>query len=201
MKTCEYDGEPFREPRSHPWTDGAVDAAARYHDFTQAPQLIRSSLEDFKPFQRFAAVDDFYALLERINHPKFLLESNDCAFTGPGPKQSAQNPHAVECSGRLMLLYRALELNTLKPRLARLRQELHQTLEQLDPGFSTGIVGTTLVPVRYLALPADAQLGEQLMLSFWSFGDSDESVMRNLARLIKNLSQALRSVSTRLAAA
>jgi hypothetical protein len=200
LRTCEYDGEPFSAPRSHPWTDG-LDVEARYHDFTSAPELIRTSLEDFKPFDRYPAVEDFYALLARINHPKSPLESNDCAFTGPGPNQSTQNASALECSGRLMLLFRELEQNTSKARVASMRLNLHQALAEIDPGFASGIIGTTLVPVRYLALPPDAQLGEQLLLSFWSFGGSDAGVFQNLSRLIKNLSRALRSVSSRLAAA
>ncbi|HWA71408.1 MAG TPA: hypothetical protein VG937_03720 [Polyangiaceae bacterium] len=197
MKTCEYAGEPLSEPRSHPWTDAALASDARYYDFTRSPALIRSSLEDFAPFRSYPAIEDFYALLERINHPQSWLESNDCAFNGPGPNQSAQVPSAVECSGRLMLLYRALELNRLKAHVAWLRRALHEELAQLDPRFVTGVVGTTLIPVRYLALPLEAQLGEQLMVSFWSFGDSEASAMQSLARIFKNLSRALRSVSSR----
>jgi hypothetical protein len=198
MKTCEHDGQPLTEPRSHPWQGSALDPAARYHDFTEAPALIRSSLEDFAPYRRYPAVEEFYALLERVNHPKSALESNDCAFSGPHPSESEQAKQPLECSGRLMLLYRALELNTLEARVAWLRTAFHYQLAQLDPKFSSGVIGTTLVPVRYLALPEQEQLGQQLMLSFWTFGDTEASVMQSLARLFKNLSQALRGVSARI---
>jgi hypothetical protein len=198
MKTCEYDGEPFVEPRSHPWSGAAFDQAASYHDFTAEPELIRSSLEDFTPFQGYPAVEDFYALLERINHPLSPFESNDCAFSGPQPSRSKQTQGPFECSGRLMLLYRALEQNTLQTRVAWLKTALHGELAQLDPKFVLGIVGTTLVPVRYLALPEAAQLGQQLMLSFWAFGDSEGAAMQSLSRLFRNLSRALRGVSARI---
>ena len=89
MKTCEYAGESFSEPRSHPWTGSTSDGTAAYHDFTLAPELIRDVLEDFTPFQRYPAIEAFYALLERINHPKSTLQSNDCAFTGPHPSASS----------------------------------------------------------------------------------------------------------------
>ncbi len=200
MKTCQYDGKPFSEPRSHPWSDSALDAGARYHDLSAEPELIRSVLEDFTPFERYPAIDDFYSLLERLNHPKSSLESSDCAFSGPQQNQSTQVKATLECSGRLMILYRALEQNTLAARMAWLRLALHRELAELDPKFTAGIIGTSLVPIRYLALPEGAQLGQQLMLSFWSFGDSEASLMLGLSRLFRNLSRALRIVSARITA-
>lgn len=199
MKTCEYDGELGGEPRSHPWSDSALDSGARYHDLSAQPKLIRTALEDFTPFARYPAIEEFYSLLERLNHPKSALESSDCAFSGPQPNESRQMKAALECSGRLMILYRALEQNTLEPRLAWLRLALHEELSEHDPKFTAGIIGTTLVPIRYLALPEGSQLGQQLMLSFWAFGDSEASLMLGLARLFKNLSRALRHVSARIA--
>ena len=198
MKTCEYAGESFSEPRSHPWTGSTSDGTAAYHDFTLSPELIRDVLEDFTPFQRYPAIEAFYALLERINHPKSTLQSNDCAFTGPHPSEASDARASLECSGRLMLLYRAQQLNTDKTRVAWLAKAFHYQLAHLDPKFTAGIIGTTLVPVRYLELPEAAQLGQQLMLSFWAFGDSEAATMLNLARLFKNLTQALRGVSARI---
>jgi hypothetical protein len=199
VKTCEYDGEPFREPRSHPWSGSALDPSARYYDLAAAPELIRTVLEDFEPFRAHAAIDDFYSLLERLNHPESALESSDCAFSGPQPNRSRHMPGALECSGRLMILFRALEQNTLEARMAWLRGSVQRGLATLDPLFSAGIIGTTLVPSRYLALPSGAQLGQQLMLSFWAYGNSEASVMQALSRLFRNLSRALRSVSAHVA--
>lgn len=202
MRTCEYAGEPFAAPRSHPWVGAASDAASRYYDLTASPALIRSSLEDFVPWARYAAVDAFYALLERVNHEKSLLESNDCAFTGPHPNESTTTQKALECSGRVMVLFRELPRNTAAGPVEALKNELHVALAKLDPNFRSGVVGTTLVPVRYLALAgADEQLGVQLMISFWAWGNSEEENMQNLARLLRNLTNALRKVCTPSAAA
>lgn len=198
MKTYEYDGAPFREPRSHPWQGSESDAGARYYDFTAEPHLIRSSLEDFLPYQRFAAIEEFYALLERVNHPKSLLASSDCAFNPPERSESERALAPLECSGRLMLLYRDLAQNTRKPRISWLKTAFHQQLAHVDPKFMLGMIGTTLVPVRYLALPDDAQSGQQLLLGFWAFGETEDATMQNLARLFKNLTQALRAVSARI---
>jgi hypothetical protein len=200
MKTYEYDGSPFSEPRSHPWQGSQSDPLARHHDFTASPELIRSSLEDFTPFRHYQAVEDFYALLERVNHPKSSLESSDCAFNPPGPNGTRLVKAELECSGRLMLLFRDLPLNTRKDRISWLKTAFHQQLGHLDPKFALGMIGTTLVPVSYLALPEEARAGQQLLLAFWAFGSSESAVMQNLARLVRNLTQALRAVSARIAA-
>jgi hypothetical protein len=198
MKTYEHDGPAFTEPRSHPWSTSGADEQARYYDFTSSPELIRTSLEDFKSLEHYPAIEEFYALLERINHPKSLLESNDCALIAPGVNLTGQVKAKLECSGRVMLLFRELSQNTRTARLSWLKTAFHYQLAHLDPKFALGMIGTTLVPVRYLALPEGAQLGEQLMLSFWAFGETEQTTMLNLGRLFKNLTQALRTVSARI---
>lgn len=197
MKTCEYAGEPFDAPRSHPWFGAAESPESQYYDLTATPGLIRSSLEDLLPWTRFAAVEAFYALLEQLNHPKSALESNDCAFSGPRANEDATMPKALQCCGRVMVLFRALERNTEDGHMAWLKNELHVELSQLDSAFRWGVVGTTRIPVRYLALPEldRQQLGSQLMISFWAWGDDESDTMQNLARLLKNLTRALRRVS------
>src|SRR4051794_22274194 len=108
MKTCEYAGDPFTEPRSHPWL-GAVDGGdARYVDFTRHPELIRSALEDFRPWADYAAVETFYLLLEQLNRRDSALESNDCAFSGPDETERGKPDEPLQCTGRVMVLLRAL---------------------------------------------------------------------------------------------
>jgi len=199
MITCEYDGVPFTEPRSHPWTDAVSSSACRYYDLKATPSLIRTSLEDFVPFCHHEAIDDFYTLLEWLNASDSTLESNDCAFTGPEANENNREiGRELVCSGRLMVLYRALPENVAVERIASLKNRLHERLAPLDPELESGIVGTTIVPVRYWTLPGTvaSQLGHQLMISFWAFGSSESEVMTTLGRVMKNLSQALRAVST-----
>jgi hypothetical protein len=97
-----------------------------------------------------------------------------------------------------MVLFRALARNTEKGEVAWLKNELHGALGPLDPNFQSGMVGTTIIPVCYLPLPEQngQQLGEQLMISFWAWGNSEEESMENLGRVLKNLTQALRKVSS-----
>lgn len=197
MKTYEYVGDPFEEPRSHPWLANDDAPESKYYDFTTDPALIRSSLEDFVPWSRFPAVEAFYALLARLNHGKSALESNDCAFTGPHDNEDMTIPKALQCCGRIMVLFRDLARNTEDGLITWLKNELHIELAEHDSAFQWGVVGTTRVPVRYLALPEPGgqQLGSQLMISFWAWGDDESDTMQNLARVMKNLTHALRRVA------
>jgi hypothetical protein len=197
LRTYQYAGDPIDEPRSHPWLGAVDNPQAQYYDLTATPALIRSSLEDLLPWSRFPGVESFYGLLEQLNHPKSALESNDCAFTGPHSNEDLTIPKALQCCGRVMVLFSTLERNTEDGLVEWLRNELHVELAELDSAFQWGVVGTTRIPVRYLALPeADGrQLGSQLMISFWAWGDDEADTMRNLARVIKNLTRALRRVS------
>ncbi|HEY5374446.1 MAG TPA: hypothetical protein VIK01_12230 [Polyangiaceae bacterium] len=202
MNTCEYAGGVFPELRSHPWHESTTDLAARYYDFTTSPELIRSVLEDFIPWSRYGAIETFYALLQRLNHARSAFETNDCEFTGPHDNDQPEISKAFGCSGRLMLLFRSLEQNTIEASLASLKHALHSSLAELDEAFVWGLVGTTLVPTPYVALPESngQQLGSQLMISFWAWGDSEADTMLNLNRLFTNLSRALRNLSVRATA-
>lgn len=158
------------------------------------PERIRTSLEDFKPWARYSAIEAFYRLLERLNHRTSPLESNDCAFEGPRRNENRIVAKALECSGRVMVLFRALARNGKEGEVQWLKNALHHALSPLDPNFQSGMVGTTIIPVSYLALPEPS--GEQLMISFWAWGNSELENMQNLERLLKNLTLALRKVAS-----
>jgi hypothetical protein len=198
MKTYEYGGEAFENARSHPWTDAVASSEFRYHDLRAEPALIRTSLEDFAPWAAYPAVERFYLLLEWLNGASSPLESNDCAFTAVQPNENPQFPRSLECSGRVMVLFRDLVRNIAPHDLHSLTQGLHATLAITDPDFELGVVASALIPVRYVTLPVDpdAQLGTQLMISFWAWGSTDAETMANLDRLMKNLSHALHAVAS-----
>lgn len=197
MKTCEYDGAPFTEPRSHPWIGSAASAEHRHIDLRAEPSRIRRSLEDFVPWSHYAAIDDFYTLLEWLNAPASPLESNDCAFTGPHANDIPSFAKALQCSGRVMVLFSALEKNLSRPRVESFKDALHLALAAIDSDFPWGIIGTTIIPVRYVTLPVpdDEQLGFQLMISFWAWGSSEAELMSNLGRVVRNLSGGLRDAA------
>lgn len=193
MQSCEYDGVPIEEPRSHPWSDTVASASCRYYDLKAHPGLIRTALEDLLPWSHYAAVTRLYELLERLNGSASILESNDCAFSGPSSSEAPQLGKSLQCEGRVMILYRELGRNLSLQRVEALKFAIHVQLAEHDREFEWGMVGTTLVPVRYIDLPGtdDEQLGHQLMLSFWAWGDSEAEVMESLGRVVKNLGQAI----------
>jgi hypothetical protein len=196
MKSCEYEGAPLLTPRAHPWTDAVTNSAFRYYDLKAEPGLIRTALEDLVPFGDDAAIATFYELLERVNGSQSLLESNDCAFTGPHGSE-APELGSWQSDGRVMLLFRKLELNLAKANVQALKDAVHIDLANRDKTFEHGMIGTTITPVIFVELPVseDQQVGYQLMFSFWAWGDSHAQVMDNLARVLRNLDQALASVA------
>jgi hypothetical protein len=193
MKTCEYNGELFNESRSHPWTDAVANSACRYYDFKTRPELIRTSLEDFLPWSHYPAVTLLYELVERLNAPASIFESNDCAFSAPHKSEASQLSKLLQCDGRVMILYRDLALNRSMRRVEGLKNALHLGLAALDREFEWGMIGTTILPVLYIDLPVaqNQQLGYQLMISFWAWGDSEAEVMSNLERVLENLAQVV----------
>lgn len=193
MKTCAYDGAPFTTARAHPWTDAVSNSACRYYDLKKEPARIRSSLEDLLPWRSYPAIDRFFGLLEALNGPRSSLESNDCAFSGPSPNESPSIEKAMQCTGRVMVLFRDLARNLSPGEVSALRASLHEELGALEPALEWAMIGTTLVPVDYLALAShhERRRGQELMISFWAWGSSKAEVMKNLDRLMRALTTAL----------
>lgn len=193
MQSCEYAGEAFAEPRSHPWTDTIAPEAGRYFDLKALPELIRTELEDLVPWSHYAAITGLYKLLEDVNAQGSLLESNDCAFTGPETNEMPQFAKVLQCQGRVMILFRDLAKNLGERNVKTLEHAIHVLLSQRDQEFQWGMVGTTIMPVRYLRVPnhEGTQHGHQLMLSFWAWGDTEAELMQNLSRVVENLALAV----------
>jgi len=197
MKVYEHTDPDSLLPRAHPWTDGQSDASHRYYDFRAQPELIRSSLEDLEEWRAYPAIETFYQLLEWLNGPNSALESNDCAFSGATANTSAEFPKRLQASGRLMILYQDLALNTSPEQIHRLTNGIAHALEAIDPGFEWGAIGATIMAIRLTTLPGspEQQRGQQLMLSFWAWGEDEPEVMTNLDRTFRNLTVALQQVS------
>ncbi len=193
MNVYEHTSPEALSTRSHPWSGSAHDAAHRYTDFRATPAAIRTALEDFRPFEAYPAIETFYRLLEHLNGPSSTLETNDCALNGAGPNGSAQFAKRLVCSGRLMLLFRDLSRNTRPDDMRDLSQEVGLGLSRTAPELGWAAVGVGLMSVRYLGLPGTArrQLGQQLMLSFWAWGDEEVECMGHLDRTFQAMSSVL----------
>ena len=196
MRVYEHRDPDGMSVRSHPWTDAVGDAAHRYVDFRAEPARIRTSLEDFGPWDAFAAIETHYQTLAWVNGPASVFESNDCAFNSPGENTVAGMPKALACSGRLMILFRELSDNADAECMEGLKQAFAHAVSVLEPDFPWGAVGVTTVPVRFRDLPGpDGQLGQQLMIGFWAWGDDVAETMAHLDRTLGAVGRALRHVS------
>lgn len=179
--------------RTHPWTTSESNPAHRYRDFCAHPELIRTSLEDLTPWQTQPAIQTFFEMIEWLNGPESALESNDCSFTGVIPNTGTHESKRLEASGRVMVLFRDLEANRSPDRVGSFTQEVAMALHQLDPGMEGGAVGVSIVDVHFTALPGEVPNGQQLMLSFWAWGDDRTETWAGLEQTLGNLFRALRS--------
>jgi hypothetical protein len=180
--------------RSHPWTTATSDPASRYYDFKVHPELIPTVLEDFRPWDDSAAVREFYRLIATLNAPGSPFETNDCAFNAPDANVDLNFGKSLQASGRLMMLFRDLTLNTRHDRVKWLEQRLLESLAGLDDSFPWTAVATALTPTRYLELPEGKQAGHQLAIHFFAWGDTDEETIDHFGRIVSCLTTALAQV-------
>jgi len=197
MKVYEHSDPDSLKPRSHPWIDAESNPAYRYYDFKTQPELIRSSLEDLQQWTSYPAIETFYRLLEWLNGSESIFESNDSAFNGAATTAGTPSSTPLQCSGRLMILYRNLVLNTSPEQMHRLTNATAQALSETDPLFEWGAIGATIMSAQFTTLPGppERQRGQQLMLSFWAWGETEAEMMRHLDRIFHNLTVALQRVS------
>ena len=193
MKVYTHLEDLITVARSHPWTQALSNPNQKYYDFKSSPELIRTSLEDFLPLNQWSGTEKFYDLLEWLNGSDSLLESNDCGTRGFKQNTNTNFPKMLECSARLMILYRNLNYNLSEQNINWLERRTHNYLESIDIHFEWGVVGTSIIPATYITLPLPdhEQVGSQLLLQFWAWGDSDLEVMDNFGRISINVKDAL----------
>jgi hypothetical protein len=198
MKVYELRDPAHLRRRAHPWVDADADPSHRYYDFRRHPELIRSSLEDLLPWSEAASTETFFQLIEWLNGPESTLESNDCAFNGLSANDGSHSDLRFEASGRLMVLFRDLACNTSPARVGNLAQSIARALSLATPSLEEGVVGVSIVEVQVTTLPGPParQRGQQVMLSFWAWGDDEGETLSNLNLTLVNLGDALRTASS-----
>ncbi len=92
--------------RSHPWGKTTYsENAGEYCSFREKPELIREVLEDFKPHESQKTILRFYELLEWVNRPSGLLETNDCYFRPPSTNPDEQFVFSNKVTGRVEFFF------------------------------------------------------------------------------------------------
>ena len=173
--------------RYHPWTTSEKNSDSRYYDFKIHPELIPEVLEDFRPYAHFPAVQRFYDLVAWINGLGSCLESNDCEFQGSHTNIDAQFEKKRRTRGRLMVLFRNLEINCSPENVKWLEDCYALYLPMVLPHFYLGVVGLTKFRTHFTALGKNGQI---LILSFWSYGDDEYEAMENLDRTFEGIHKA-----------
>lgn len=202
MRVYQHADPGSLEPRAHPWTDTESDSAHRYYDFRRRPELIRSVLEDFVAWSAYPAIETFYLLLEWLSSSASVLESNDCAFVPPAIDAERETKR-IACSGRVMIFFRELAENTSPEQVRWLTHAVARGMQRVDPDFEWGAVGLTITSVVFTTLPGPPadQRGEELMISFWAWGDDEAEVMAHLDRTLRGVTTVLREIGREIGAA
>lgn len=195
MHVYEATEKTLEGVRSHPWQTALYDPKCRCYDFKMHPELIPTVLEDFVPWAKYPAVQDFYSYLAWLNGPNSELESNDCAFAGVEPNLSPNlTPSPLQASGRLMLFFRSLPRNCEQTNTEWLYQCFLFYLARVQPDLQLGMVGLSRTSTEFEAL--NRRQGASLVLNFWSWGETETEVMSNLQKVVSALREASIEVCT-----
>ncbi|PKH01185.1 hypothetical protein CXF72_18055 [Psychromonas sp. MB-3u-54] len=184
--------------RSHPWTSMVSDDSSVYIDFKQQPKLIRSAIEDLLPFKKWEFVEQFYALIEWVNGPRSLLESNDCVFNPAEDNTDRQYPYAKKCSARLMILFRDIPENCQAKSIDWLVENILQHVTKTKPGFKAGAICLSQSPTCYLVLgdqPDTGGIGHQVTLTFFAYGKNERRCYENMQEVLSIAQSSLLRVN------
>jgi hypothetical protein len=187
--------------RSHPWTSMQSDQSSIYMDFKKTPKRIRDSLEDLLPFKKWAFVETFYSLIEWVNSPISLLESNDCTFNAAEKNDDDQYPYAHKCSARLMILFRDIPENCQQRSIDWLVQNILNAVASTKTGFRAGAICVSQNATCYLELddqPDTGGIGQQLVLTFFAYGKNERRCYENMQQVLSHALCCLKKVNKKI---
>ena len=183
-----YDEKDLEGTRAHPWLTCEDDPTCRYYDFKQHPELIPTSLEDFKSWSHYPAIQDFYSLLAWLNGPESILESNDCAFGGVRRNISTHmSPKERQVDGRLMVFFRSLAMNCNQQNEWYLKECFRFYLARVQPSLRDAAIGLSRLRTGFKAIN---MRGSCLVLTFFAWGDTEQEVMGTLQHLVAGIKEA-----------
>ena len=188
-----YFDRVLTDARMHPWTISTSDERGRYYDFKRYPELIRTSLEEFRPYERYAAVELFYQLLEHLNGRTSYLETNDSRLR-PNEKNpdAARIPKNFVLQSDISLLFRSLGLNLATDAPSQYSQWLIDNLiDSLDsrPEPVYAVIKLYLFPTEFMTAPVDpdARGGYSVVYKILTWGDTEEEQFENYKQVLEEL--------------
>ena len=187
--------------RTHPWRDAEYDESARYYDFIKHPELIRTSLEDVLPFGDEPCAVHFYELIEWLNGPDSVFETNDCAMRAVEDSPEEQFPQVLRMKARLHLFIRDHRHNLEQSNADWLTLAFRKLLFEIDQNWREGCISITQQPVGFETF-SDGEISDGLLqdIGFWAFGDTEEETQTNFVRCTKNVLEACQRINERIRA-
>ncbi len=182
-------------PREHPWTASVSNAEWRYCNFRENPELIRSSLEDFKLWEHYSGVPRFYEFLEWMNGTESNFETNDCGLrppridNAPPPVIPFVNPVVIH--SRVTVLFRKLIYNTTADAMDWLCKNIVNCLEGCVPNFPA-VIRLSLWPHYFLAIDKP---GNVIEMRIWAWGDTEILAMENFDGAVQSMTGCLKTIS------
>ena len=189
------------ELRSHPWTSMQSDQSSIYMDFKKNPKLIRNSLEDLLPLKKWEFVETFYSLIEWINSPVSLLESNDCTFNAAEENGDGQYPYVKKCSARLMILFRDIPENCQQRSIDWLIQNILHSVASTKLGFRAGAICLSQNATCYLELgdqPDTGGIGQQVVITFFAYGKNERRCYESMQQVLSHAHSCLKKVNKKI---
>lgn len=177
------------------------DDTSVYMDFKKQPKLIRSALEDLVAFKKWDFVEQFYSLIEWVNSPNSLLESNDCVFNAAEDNPDQQYPYAKKCSARLMILFRDIPENCQAKSVDWLMNNILSLVSAIKSGFKAGAICLSQSPTCYLALgdkPDTGGMGHQVTLTFFAYGKNERRCYESMQEVLAVAQTSLQRVNKRI---
>ena len=180
--------------RSHPWTCAELNISEVYVDFKIHPEKIEETLEDYQTITDEPAAEKFYGLLRYLNGPDSHLETSDCALGQYKKNDNNLFDKGFQRSGRLMVLYKDLELNVIEQYTTWLQEALLFHLKKVDTEFEYGFIELSFMNTDFVTLNP-VKSGKTVVIDFWAFGNSENDILKNLERLFIALCLGLKNIN------
>lgn len=191
------------QPRTHPYDGAEYDRRVKHYDLVNHPELIRTSLEDFKPWETYQAIDWFYQLLEWLNGPTSIFETSDCRLEAPKPNTFTNIPCDLVLCGRLMIFFRDISLNYadivsdtryfVNSRVSRLGTGAADYLKTIYQDIWWNTIQIFFFPTNFLQPDnKDAVFGHQVVFQFNCFNNEENGTFEAFMFVIDGLIGALK---------
>jgi hypothetical protein len=196
--------EEVGEPRLHPWDRSASDPNARFVNFRNHPELVRTSLEDFVPYAHQPAIDRFFELVEWMNSSESIWETTESKFWRVSTHTNRFfSPYRLTCSGRLVFFCRDHLWQCTRSEWAF--TNLLARLENRQPTPLNACVGVFTMPTLFLSLSDDggrtAPECKALGVRCYGFGNTEDEAFQGFGSGVHAVRDSSHQMSAMIIAA